>query len=80
MLHVKSLVTINSIVTLRYLSNNDIVKVKIVNRPTDGNDIENGIQLVGIDKPLAVSLMGKGIGEMAKIASTGAKVLILNIE
>lgn len=76
----KSIVTVNSIVTLKHLSDNKILKVKIVNRTTDGKEIENDIQLVGKDKPLAVSIMNKGIGEVAKIANNGANVSILDIE
>jgi len=72
-------VGLNSTVKIKFLSNNKELKVKLVDHHTNGVEIINGVQLVNIMKPLAVSIKGKTIGERVIVGDTNSEVEIIEI-
>jgi very-short-patch-repair endonuclease len=73
-------VVLNSIVKIKFINNDKILKIKLVEYATNGTEIIDGIQLVNIMKPLAILLKGKTVGDVVKIANTANEVEIIEIE
>lgn len=74
-----SIVGLNSTVTIRFLSNDKELKVKLVDYPTNGTEIIDGVQIVNIMKPLAASIKGKTIGDRVKVGDTNSEIEIIQI-
>jgi len=72
-------VELNSIVKIKFLNNDKILIVKLVNYFTDGNEIIDGVQIIHNSKPLAMSINGKNIGDIVKVGSTDNLVKIIEI-
>jgi len=72
-------VELNSTVKIKFISYNKELKVKLVDHHTNGTEIVNGVQLVNIMKPLAVSIKGKTIGDKVTIGDTNSVVEIIEI-
>jgi transcription elongation GreA/GreB family factor/very-short-patch-repair endonuclease len=75
-----SKVELNSTVTIRFLSNEKEIKVKLVDYPTNGAEIIDGIQIVNIMKPLGTSIKGKKIGDIVKIGDMNIEIEIIEIK
>ena len=72
-------VELNSTVKIKFLSNEKELNVKLVDYQTNGAEIINGVQIVNITKPLAVSIKGRRIGDRVTIGDTKSKVEIIDI-
>lgn len=72
-------VELNSTVKIKFLSNEKELKVKLVDYPTNGAEIINGVQMVNIMKPLAASIKGRRIGDRVTIGDTNSEVEIIEI-
>mgnify|MGYP001604174740 CR=1 FL=1 len=71
---------LNSTVKIKFLSNEKELKVKLVDYPTNGAEIIDGVQIVNIMKPLAASIKGRRIGERVTIGDTNSEVEIIDIK
>ena len=72
-------VELNSTVKIKFLSNEKELKVKLVDYPTNGAEIIDGVQIVNIMKPLAASIKGRTIGDRVTIGDTNSEVEIIEI-
>jgi len=72
-------VELYSTVKIKFLSNEKELKVKLVDYPTNGVEINDGVQIVNIMKPLAASIKGKTIGDRVTIGDTNSEVEIIEI-
>lgn len=72
-------VELNSTVKIKFLSNEKELKVKLVDYPTNGAEIIDGVQIVNIIKPLAASIKGRTIGDRVTIGDTNSEVEIIEI-
>ena len=75
----KDTVKIGSKVKVKYLNNGKDIKVQIVEKEINKSEKSNGIQKVNIKSSLAVALIGKGIGETAKVGNLDNYIEILEI-
>ena len=73
-------VELNSTVKIKFLSNEKELKVKLVDYPTNGAEIIDGVQIVNIMKPLAASIKGRTIGDRVTIGDTNSEVEIIDIK
>ena len=73
-------VELNCTVKIKFLSNKKELKVKLVDYPTNGAEIIDGVQIVNIMKPLAASIKGKTIGDRVKIDDTNSEIEIIEIK
>ncbi|NOK57582.1 MAG: hypothetical protein GFH23_1086610n318 [Chloroflexi bacterium AL-N1] len=53
--------------------------MKLVDYPTNGAEIIDGVQIVNIMKPLAASIKGRTIGDRVTIGDTNSEVEIIEI-
>jgi hypothetical protein len=72
-------VELNSTVKIKYLNNDKVLTIKLVDYQTQGLNIENGVQKVSIKKPLGASINGKSIGDKIQIKNTDSIVKIIEI-
>lgn len=72
-------VELNSTVKIRFLSNDKVLKLKLVDYPTNGAEIIDGVQIVNIMKPLAASIKGRTIGDIIKVGDTDTEVEIIEV-
>lgn len=75
----KDTVKIGSKVKVKYLNNGKDIKVQIVEQEINKSEKTNGMQKVNLKSPLAVALIGKGVGETAKVGNLDNYVEILEI-
>ena len=75
----KDAVKIGSKVKVKYLNNGKDLKVQIVEKEINKSEKSNGIQKVNNKSPLAVALIGKGVGETAKVGNLDNYIEILEI-
>ena len=74
-------VTLDSIVSIRYIDSNKTLKVKLVKEATYlDHSMINGVQLININRPLGYSINGKKIGDRITIENTNTEIEILGIE
>ena len=71
---------LNSTVKIKFLSDEKELKAKLVDYPTNGAEIIDGMQIVNIMKPLAASIKGRTIGERVTICDTNSEVEIIDIK
>ena len=64
---------------MKYLNNGKDIKVQIVEQEINKSEKTNGMQKVNLKSPLAVALIGKGVGETAKVGNLDNYVEILEI-
>lgn len=74
-----SIVGLNCIVKIKFISNDKELKVKLVDYPTNGSEIIDGVQIVNIRKPIAIAIKGKTIGDKVKIGDSDIVVEIIEI-
>ena len=74
-----SRVELNSIVEIKYLSQNKILKVQLVDYQPEKLKLSNGVQKINIKVPLANSIIGKYIGDKVKVGNTDNYVEIIKI-
>ena len=75
-----SRVELNSVVEIKYFNNNKTLRVKLVESQTKITDKLNGIQNINTKSPLALSILGKTIGDIVKVGTSENKVEIIKIE
>jgi superfamily I DNA and/or RNA helicase/transcription elongation GreA/GreB family factor/very-short-patch-repair endonuclease len=75
----KDAVKIGSKVKVKYLNNGKDLKVQIVEEEINKSEKSNGIQKVNNKSPLAVAIIGKGVGETAKVGNLDNYIEILEI-
>jgi transcription elongation GreA/GreB family factor len=73
-------VELNSTVKIKFLSNEKVLKVKLVDYPTNVAESIDGVQIVNIMKPLAASIRGRTIGDRITIGDTNSEVEIIEVE
>jgi DNA polymerase III delta prime subunit len=74
-----SIVSLNSVVRVKYIEMNKIISVQIVEQGIK-NDLKEGIQKISKDSPLAVALLGNREGDLVKIGKLDNFVEILKID
>ncbi len=72
-------VELNSVVEIKYLSGNKILKVQLVSYQPERQKLSNGVQKININVPLAKSIIGRFIGDIVKVGNTKSIVEILKI-
>jgi len=75
----KEVVKINSVVKIKYLNNDALIKIKIVDSENNKRVAINGIQKVSLKSSVAVSLMGKTVGKTVKVGNLDNYVEIIEI-
>lgn len=75
----KDTVKIGSKVKVKYLNNGKDIKIQIVEKEINKHKKSNGIQKVNNKSPLAVALIGKVVGETAKVGNLDNYIEILEI-
>tara|TARA_R110000868_G_scaffold363678_1_gene626008 strand:+ start:6496 stop:11340 length:4845 start_codon:yes stop_codon:yes gene_type:complete len=72
-------IKLNSKVKIRYVNNGKDISVQIVESINNKVEIVNGIQKVYIKSPLALSILGRSIGEIVKVGDLDNFVEILQV-
>ena len=72
-------VELNNTIKIKYLKNNKILSIKLVNHKTQVNSTVNGVQMINFKTPLGISIIGKSIGETINIINTDTLIKILEI-
>ncbi|MCH7974788.1 MAG: GreA/GreB family elongation factor [Bacteroidetes bacterium] len=75
----KEIVKLNSIVEVKYLNNQNNLKIKLVAIKINNFEIIDGIKKININSPLAGSILGKSVGDTVKIGNLDNYVEILEI-
>ena len=76
----KQEVSLHNTVKIKYLKSEKELIVHLVDYETKGFEVSNGIQKIYIHSPLAISIIGKTIGDKVKILNTDTYVEILEIK
>ena len=76
----KEVVKENSKVKVRYINNDKDLSVHLVKTQVNSTSKSNGIQKINVNSPLAVSIMGKSVGETVKVGNLDNYVEILEIK
>jgi hypothetical protein len=72
-------VELNSTVKIKYLNQDKVLTIKLVDYQTQGMDMKNGVQKVNIKNPIGVSIKGKSVGDRIVIENTDSIVEIIEI-
>lgn len=72
-------IKLNSKVKVKYVNNGKDISVQIVESTNNKGEIVNGIQKVNIKSPLAVSILGRSIGDIVKVGDLDNFVEILQV-
>jgi len=75
----KNIVKVNSKVKVKYLNNDKDIIVQLTESETTKPEKSNGVQKIYIKSPLAISLLGKEVGETVKVGNLDNYVEILEI-
>ena len=75
----KNTVKVNSKVKVKYLNNGKTLKVQLVDKPNPHFDKITGIQEINIKHQLAVSIVGKSVGDTSKVGNLDNYVEIIEI-
>lgn len=72
-------IKLNTIVRLKYLNLDKEIKIQLVDYHSNEFEKSNGIQKIKINSPLALSIIGKSIGDRVEIRNTNSIIEILEI-
>jgi superfamily I DNA and/or RNA helicase/transcription elongation GreA/GreB family factor/very-short-patch-repair endonuclease len=72
-------IKLNSKVKVKYVNNGKDISVQIVEATNNKGEIVNGIQKINIKSPLAVSILGRSIGDIVKVGDLDNFVEILQV-
>jgi transcription elongation GreA/GreB family factor len=72
-------IKLNSKVKVKYVNNGKDITVQIVESNNSKGEIVNGVQKVNIKSPLAVSILGRSIGDIVKVGDLDNFVEILQV-
>lgn len=75
-----NLINAHSKVKVKYINNGKDLTVQLIENTSTKIDKSNGIQKVSNQSPLAISLIGKSVGETVKVGNLDNYVEILGIE
>lgn len=75
----ENIVTVNSKVKVKYLNNGKNIKIQLTESAIAKAGKSNGIQKISNKSPLALSLIGKAVGETVKVGNLDNYVEILEI-
>ena len=76
----KEVIKKNSKVKVRYINNDKDLSLHLVESQVNSTDKSNGIQQINVNSPLAVSIIGKSVGETVKVGNLDNYVEILEIK
>jgi very-short-patch-repair endonuclease len=72
-------VELNSTVKIKYLNQDKVLTIKLVDYQTQGMDMKNGVQKVNIKTHLGASIKGKSVGDTIMIKNIDGIVEIIEI-
>lgn len=72
-------IKLNSKVKVKHVNNGKDMSVQIVESINNKGEIVNGVQKVYIKSPLAVSILGRSIGDIVKVGDLDNFVEILQV-
>jgi transcription elongation GreA/GreB family factor len=72
-------IKLNSVVTIKYLNKDKEINIQLVEYHTKEFETNNGIQKININSPLAISIIGKSIGDRVEIKNTNSLIEIMQI-
>ena len=72
-------IKLNTVIRLKYLNNDKEIKIQLVEFHAKEFETINGVQKININSPLALSIIGKSIGDKVEIQNTNSLIEILEI-
>jgi superfamily I DNA and/or RNA helicase/very-short-patch-repair endonuclease len=75
----KNVVKLNSKVKIKYLNNNKNLDIHVVNEIIKTSKKINGFQKINLKSPLALSILGKAVGETIRVGNLDNYIEILKI-
>ena len=72
-------IKLNSVIRIKYLNKDKEIKIQLVEYHSKEFETNNGIQKLSINSPLALSIIGKSIGDRIEIKNTNSIIEILEI-
>jgi hypothetical protein len=72
-------IKLNTVIRLKYLNKGREIKIQLVEHHSKEFESNNGIQKININSPLALSIIGKSIGDRVEIQNTNSLIEILEI-
>ncbi|NEN24502.1 DUF4011 domain-containing protein [Cryomorpha ignava] len=75
----KEIIGLNSKVKVKYLNDNKILKVQLVDQTVSTLEKVSGIQKINIKSSMGVALIGKSVGDIVKVGALDTYVGILEI-
>ena len=72
-------VKLNSKVKIKYLNNNNIITVQIVEIQVESKNIINGVHLINQKSPLAMKITDKKVGEILKFGALDNYIEIMDV-
>lgn len=72
-------IKLNTVIRLKYLNKDKEIKIQLVEYHGKEFETSNGIQKININSPLALSIIGKSIGDRVEIQNTNSLIEILEI-
>lgn len=73
-------IKLNSIVKIKYLNKDKEIYIQLVEYHLKEFETNNGIQQININSPLAISIIGKSIGDRVEITNTNSLIEIMEIK
>lgn len=73
------IVKAKSLVTIKYINTKTVIKIQLIDFPTNHYDVSDGIMKVHNKAPIAIAIIGKSIGDKIPIGSKDNIVQILEI-
>lgn len=72
-------IKLNSIVKIKYLNKDKEISIQLVEYHAQGLETNNGIQKINMNSPLALSIIGKTLGDRVEIKNTNSLIEIMEI-
>ena len=72
-------IKLNSIIRIKYLNKDKEIKIQLVDYHPKEFEMDSGIQKINMNSPLALTIIGKSIGDRVEIKNTNSLVEILEI-
>ncbi len=72
-------IKLNSIVKIKYLNKDKEIRIQLVEYHAQGLETNNGIQKINMTSPLALSIIGKTLGDRVEIKNTNSLIEIIEI-
>ncbi len=72
-------IKLNSVIRIKYLNKDKEINIQLVEYHTKEFETNNGIQKININSPLALSIIGKSVGDRVEIKNTNSFIEIMEI-